>query len=70
MISAPSEIRCNSIPQIYIISRVPRTLSASDKAIMIPLRTPMNTSSTPTTIARAIRKLVIKPLTEWATSAA
>jgi hypothetical protein len=31
--------------------------------MMIPLRTPIKISSTPMTIASAIRKLIIKPLT-------
>ncbi|MNN17224.1 hypothetical protein D3C81_1304020 [compost metagenome] len=70
IISAPREMRCSSIPQRYMISNVPSTFRASERAIMMPLRNPIKISSTPITIASAIRKLMIKPFTEWPTSAA
>ncbi|MNE62953.1 hypothetical protein D3C80_1582730 [compost metagenome] len=70
IISAPREIRCSSIPQRYIMSSVPSTLSARESAIIIPLRMPIKISRTPITIASAIRKLMINPLTECPTSAA
>ena len=53
-----------------MISSVPSTLRAREKAIMIPLRKPIKINNTPMTIASAIRKLMINPLTECPTSAA
>ena len=70
IISAPSDTRCSSSLNRYMISSVPSTFSASDAAITMPLRRPINSSSVPTTIASAIRKLRIKPSTDCFTSCA
>ncbi len=63
MISAPSEMRCMAMPSIHIAISVPATVSTSTAPMISPLRRPMKSSSTTTTIATAATRLSTKPAT-------
>ncbi len=60
MISAPSEMRCIAMPAPYIAISVPATVSTSTAPMISPLRRPMKSSSTTTTMATAPARLATK----------
>ncbi len=61
MISAPSEMRSRATSQEPMKMKVPTMVSASMKPMISPLRTPMNSSNTATTMATACIRLFRKP---------
>jgi hypothetical protein len=63
MISAPKEMRCIAMPSSCIAMSVPATVKTSTTPTMSALCTPMNSTSTPTTMTTAAIRLDTKPFT-------
>ena len=70
MMNAPSDVRCMSTPAQSRNTSVPRIVSTRLLPISRPLRSPIVTSSTPTTTATDIARLATNPPTARFTSSA